>query len=159
MSDIVTQRNIGALGDLLRLTDHGVSTAAGAGDATSITGITIDREGFSSGSLPNSALVGVVYEATLGSGKTLSVGYAVQDSADGATWADYQTATYTVVATGVSGGGVAKGQFNVQVNLSSARRYVRFNYNPDLSATGTDTTYSDGVGFVAGFDRLAAPNT
>src|SRR5579863_8831812 len=124
MGDIVQQRNIGALGDLKRLTDHGTSTAGGTGDATSITGLTIDREGFGNGSLPLSALMGVLYEATLGSGNTLSIGYAVQDSADGSTWADYQTATSAVAGTGPSGGGAVKGQFNVQVNLTTARRYV-----------------------------------
>jgi hypothetical protein len=159
MADIVLQHNVGALGDLHRLTDHGTSTAGGTGDATTITGLTIDREGFGNGSLPNSALMGVIYEATLQSGQTLSIGYAVQDSADSSTWNDYQTATYGVVSTGASGGSTNKGQFNVQVSLTSARRYVRFNYNPKCSATATDTTYSDGVGFFGGFDRLAAPNT
>jgi hypothetical protein len=158
MSDIVTQRNIGALGNLVRLADHGTSTAAGSGDATSITGLTIDRFGFGNGSPPDSALFGVLFESTIGSGKTLSIGYAVQDSADGTNWSDYQTATYAVASTGGSGGTTNKGEFNVQVNLRSARRYVRFNYNPDLSATGTDTSYSDAAGFFGGFDRLAAPN-
>jgi len=157
MSDMTLTRNVGSLGDLLRLSDHATSTAAGSGDATTVTGNTIDREGFAGGSLPNSALMGVLFEATLASGKTLSIGYAVQDSADGTTWNDYQTATYAVAATGVSGGGVAKGQFNVAVDLRAARRYTRFNYNPDLNAAGTDTSYSDAAGFFAGFDRLAAP--
>jgi hypothetical protein len=159
MGDIVQQRNIGALVDLKRLTDHGTSTAGSTGDATSITGLTIDRAGFGNGSLPMSAEVSVDFEATLASGKTLSVGYAVQDSADNSTWADYQTATSAVVSTGASGGSVNKGQFNVQVNLTSARRYIRFNYMPTASATGTDTSYSDAVGVFAGFDRLAAPQT
>jgi hypothetical protein len=159
MGDIIQQRNIGALIDIKRLTDHGTSTAGGTGDATSITGITIDREGFGNGSLPLSALASVIYEATLASGATLSIGYAVQDSADSSTWADYQTATSAVVSTGASGGSTNKGAFNVQVNLTTARRYVRFNYMPTCSATGTDTTYSDGVGAFGGFDRLAAPQT
>lgn len=159
MGDIVQQRNIGGLVDLVRLTDHATSTAGGTGDTTTVTGNTIDRQGYSNGSPPLSALMGVIFEATLQSGKTLSFGYAVQDSPDGTNWSDYQTATYAVASTGASGGSTNKGQFNVQVNLSTARRYVRFNYNPKCSATGTDTTYSDGVGVVAGFDRLAAPNT
>jgi hypothetical protein len=158
MADITLQRNVGALGDLKRLTDHGTSVAGGSGDATSITGLSIDRAGFGNGSLPLSALVSVDYEGTLASGKTLSVGYAVQDSADNSTWADYQTATSAVVSTGASGGSVNKGQFNVQVNLTSARRYVRFNYMPTCSNTQTDTTYSDATGFFAGFDRLASSN-
>lgn len=157
MADIVLQRNVGGLGDLVRLTDHATQVAAGSGDATSVTGITIDRLGFSTGSMPATALMGVIYEATLASGQTQSLGYAVQHSADNSSWSDYQTATYVVVATGASGGSVAKGQWNVAVNLTSAKRYVRFNYNPDLNRAGTDTAYTDGVGFFAGYDRLAAP--
>jgi hypothetical protein len=158
MGDIVQQRNIGALGDLKILTDRATSTAGGAGDGTTVTGLSVDRQGFGNGSMPNSALVGVLFEATLQSGLTLSVGYAVQDSADNSTFADYQTATYTTAATGASGGSTVKGEFNVQLNLTSARRYIRFNYAPKCSATGTDTTYSEAVGFFAGTDRLAASN-
>lgn len=157
MPDILTQKNVASLGTMLRLTDHSTATAAGTGDATSVTGNTIDRMGFSTGSMPRSALMGVTYEATLASGKTLSVGYAVQDSADGTNYSDYQTAAFVVVTTGASGGSTNKGTFEVPVDLNNARRYVRFNYQPDLSATGTDTLYADGVGFLAGFDRLAAP--
>ena len=159
MGDITQQRDIGALVDLKRLTDHATSTAGGSGDGTTVTGNTIDREGFGNGSLPLSALMGVIFETTLQSGATLSVGYDVQSSPDNSTWADYQTATYAVAATGPSGGGAVKGQFNVRVNLTSAARYVRFNYAPKCSSTGTDTSYSDGVGVFGGFDRLAAPNT
>jgi len=158
MGDIVQQRNIGALGDLKRLSDHATSTAGGTGDTTTVTGLSIDRGGFGGAPLPLSALMSVDFEATLASGATLSIGYAVQDSADNSTFADYQTATYTTASTGASGGSTNKGQFNVQVNLTSARRYVRFNYNPKCSATGTDTTYSDAIGFFAGTDRLAASN-
>lgn len=158
MADVNYVHNIGGLGDLKRLSDHGTSTAAGTGDATSITGITIDRLGFGSGAPPQSALFGVLYEATLASGATLSIGYSVQDSADGTNFSDFQTATYAVASTGASGGSTNKGSFNVQVDLTNARRYVRFNYNPDLSATGTDTSYSDGVGFFAGSPTLPASN-
>jgi hypothetical protein len=154
MSDIVTQRNIGAMVSAKRLTDHGTSTAGGTGDGTTITGISIDRQGFGNGSMPASADVSVDFEATLASGATLSVGYAMQDSADNSAWADYQTATYTTASTGASGGSTTKGTFNVPVSLTSARRYVRFNYAPKCSSTGTDTTYSDATGVFAGFDRL-----
>lgn len=155
--NITNQHNIGALVDVERASDHATSTAGGSGDTTTVTGLTIDRQGFSTGSMPRSALFSVIYEATLQSGKTLSLGYAVQDSADGSNWSDYQTATYAVVSTGGSGGSTNKGQFNVAADLNGARRYTRFNYNPKCSATATDTTYSDAVVVVAGFDRLAAP--
>jgi len=156
MADMLTQHNIGAYGDLVRMSDHETTTAAGAGDASTFTGNTIDREGFGNSGPSLSALMGVIYEATLASGKTYSIGYGVQHSPDNSTWTDYQTATYVVVATGISGGGVAKGQFNVQVDLTNAKRYVRFMANADLNATGTDTSYYDVVGFFAGMDRLPA---
>ena len=159
MSDIVTQRNIGAKGDLLRLSAQAALTAGGSGDATTVTGVTIDREGFAGGSLPNSALIGALFSATLASGKTLSVTFDVQDSPDGTNFSDYATTTALVAATGPSGGGTVVGELNVQVNLTSARRYFRVLFYPDLSAVSTDTATAIAAGFVAGFDRLAAPNT
>nr|WP_294549955.1 hypothetical protein [uncultured Rhodopila sp.] len=159
MADIVTQRNIAAYGDLVRLTDHSTATAGGTGAATTVTGISIDREGyFSTGSLPRSAEVAVLYEATLQSGATISLGYAVQNSTNNSTWSDYQTATWAVANTWASGGSVVKGEFNIAVNLDNAMRYVRFNYNPEFSSTGTDTLYADGAGFFAGFDILPGAN-
>lgn len=158
MADIVSQRNIGQMGDIKRLTDHATSTAGGTGDATSVTGASLDRVGAFSGSLPDSALISVLFEATLASGATLSVQYDLQSSPDNSTWTDYQTGTYVVAATGASGGSVVKGEFNVQVNLRNAARYLRFIYSPKCSSTGTDTTYSDGVGFFGGGDRLPSTN-
>lgn len=157
MADNVTQHNIAALGDLVRLSDHSTAVAAGSGDATTVTGITIDRAGFSTGAMPQSGLFGVAYEATLTSAKSLSLGYAIQDSADGTNFSDFQTATYATVVTG-SATTAFKGCWNVAVDLAAARRYVRFNYIPDLSASGTDTFYADAVGFLGGFPRLPAPN-
>lgn len=161
MGDILTQRNIGALGDLLRLTDQASVTAAGAGDATTVTGQTIDRmllgASGTTGSLPLSALVAVLFSATLASGKTLSVTFDVQDSADGTNFSDYATSSAIVAATGPSGGGTVRGQTELQVSLTSARRYFRLLFVPDLSATGTDTAVAIGAAFVGGFDRLAAP--
>lgn len=160
MGTIVQTRNIGALGDLLRLSDQAALTAAGAGDATTVTGQTIDRFSIgsnSNGSPPLSALVAVLFSATLASGKTLSVTFDVQDSPDGTNFSDYATTAAIVVATGPSGGGTVRGQSELQVSLTSARRYVRLLFVPDLSATGTDTAVAIGAAFVGGFDRLAAP--
>lgn len=153
--NIVLQKNVAALGALIRATAAAAVTAGGSGDATTVTGVTIDRFN-STGGLAQVAEFGVPYEATLASGATLSVGYAIQDSADGSTWADYQTATYAVVATGPSGGGAVGGLLSIPVDLSSARRYTRLNFIPNLSAANTDTANARGVGFLAGFDRLPA---
>lgn len=154
MSDIVLQRDVGSLGALKRLSAASSAVATGSGDSTTTTGATIDRMGFSSGSLPKALAAAIAYEATLATSKTLSFGYAVQDSADGANWSDYQTATYAVVATGATAASAAAGEMEVGVNLTSARRYVRFNYATDLSATQTDTAVARAVGFFAGFDRV-----
>ena len=78
-----------------------------------------------------------------------------QDSADNSVWADYQTATYATAATGPNGGGAVAGVFDIgSVSLSSARRFIRVNYMPDLSAGATDTALARAVGFFAGFDHL-----
>lgn len=154
MADIVLQRDVGSLGSLQRLSAAASATAAGSGDSATTTGATIDRMGFSGGSMPMSLAAAIIFDATLATGKTLSFGYAVQDSADNSNWSDYQTATYAAVATGATAASVAAGQLEVGVSLSSARRYVRFNFATDLSATGTDTAVARAVGFLAGFDRL-----
>ena len=151
------QHNIGAMIDVVRASAAAAALAGGTGDATTTTGTTLDRMAYG-GSMPRSALFSVLYDATLASGKTLSIGYAIQDSADNSNWSDYQTATYAVVATGASGGSVAAGQLNIQCDLGSARRYTRINSNPDLNATGTDTAVTRSVAALGGFDRLVAPN-
>lgn len=156
MADIVLQRDVGSLGALKRLSAAASATAAGTGDSTTTTGVTIDRMGFPSGSMPNVLAAAVAWEAVLATGKTLSIGYAAQDSADGTNWSDYQTATYAAVATGSTAASALAGEFEVTVNLTSARRYVRFNFAEDLSATQTDTSAARAVGFFAGFDRLPA---
>lgn len=154
-STIVTNHNIGGLGALKRLSANATATAAGTGDSTTTTGVTIDRMGFASGSMPASAVFGVLWEATMATSKTLSIGYAVQDSADNSNWSDYATATYAVVGTGSTAASVLSGEFQADVDLQSARRYVRFNFAVDLSATQTDTAVARAAGFFAGMDRLA----
>lgn len=154
MGDIVLQRDIGSLGALKYLSAAASAIAASTGDSATTTGVTIDRMGFSTGAMPMTLDATVLYDATLETGKTLSIGYAAQDSADGANWSDYQTATYAVVATGATAASVVAGQAEFGVNLTSARRYVRFNSAMDLSATGTDTAVTRAAGFFAGFDRL-----
>jgi hypothetical protein len=155
-STIVLQHNVGALGALKRLSAAAAAVAAGAGDATTVTGVTIDRMGFGLGSMPNSAVFAILYDATLATGKTLSLGYAVQDSADNSNFSDYATATSAVIATGATAASVVAGELQVDVDLQSARRFVRFNHFPDLSATQTDTSVTRATGFFGGFDRLPA---
>lgn len=171
MADIVTQHSIGEFVDPKALSSSLSWTAGGASDSVTWTGISINRASFSSGSLPRSLDAAVFYDATLASGKTLSLTWDIQDSADGSTWNDYATESIGVVATGPSGGGRVVGMARFSgaannssepsgtpgVDLTGARAYVRALIVPHLSATGTDTAVMAAVGTFGGFDFLAAP--
>lgn len=158
--NIVEKHNIGALVDLVRTTDHSTATAGGTGAGTQVTGNTIDRASVTfGGCMANSGLFGVLYETTLGAADTLSLAWKLETAPDGATWTTYASGTAAVVATGPTGGGTVKGEYNNQVDLTGAYRYIRFDYTPAFSAANTDTFYGDGAAVLGGFDRLAAPNT
>lgn len=154
---VVLQHDIAALAAIRRLSDKADATAGGAGNNTLVDGYSLDREGFAGGSLPNTALLGILFTATLAATKTLSIAVDVQHSADGSTWVDYATQAATVVATGPTGGGTVTGQLPFGVDLTGANRFVRVNFTPDLSATATDTAELIACGAFGGFDTLPAP--
>lgn len=150
---MVLIHDVGALGALKNLSAAATATAGGTGDATTTTGVTVDRFGFDAGGIAGSLTAGVLYGATLTSGETLSVAWAVQHSADASTWADLDTGSSTV-ATGTSSVTAFSGTLEADIDLTPAERYVRVNFAPDLSADGTDTATAQAAGFFAGFDRL-----
>jgi hypothetical protein len=129
------------------------ATAGGTGDNTTKTGIAIDR--FALG-MPMSAVASVLTDATLASGATLKVAFTISDSADNSSFSTYQTTASTVVSTGPSGGGAVSSEIELAVNLSTARRYIRLDHVPDLSAAGTDTSLTRATWTFAGMDRLPA---
>jgi hypothetical protein len=175
MADIVLQKSIAELIDDKALSSSLSWTAGGASDSATWTGTTVDRQGFATGSLPRSLDAVVFYDATLASGKTLSIQWDLQDSPDGTNFSDFATEASAVVATGPSGGGRVVGVARLVspsivtspdkpagtpgVPLGPARRYVRLLVIPHLSATGTDTAVIAAVGVFAGFDTLASPLT
>jgi len=134
------------------------ATAAGTGDATAVTGATIDRLDSNTGSLAGSAVVSFLFSTTLAATKTLSIGSVyVYQSSDASTWDS--TAYYTqtspgVVATGATGGSTVTGVSSFSVDLLLAKRYIRVVFTPDISATGTDTATIVAEVTLAGFDRL-----
>lgn len=171
MADIVLQRSVGELIDVKPLTSVLSWTAGGASDSVTWTGLTIDRGGFSGQPNPLCADIDVYWSAKLASGATLALTLDLQHSPDNSTWTDLFTVAGATVATGPSGGGALQGVTRMViassnkptgtpgVDLKSAKRYVRLNVLPHLSATQTDTAVVAGVGVFAGFDRLAAPQT
>jgi hypothetical protein len=182
MADMALQRHIGDYIDVKAASLSLAWTAGGASDSATWTGLTIDRgSAFSTGAFPRTADFDVVYDATLGSGHTLSLYFDLKSAPDGATWTDFATEASVVVATGPSGGGRVAGvarmtlvtpddptvaaQVNIpgqttapSIDLTSAQRYLQFNTIPHLSATGTDTAVIQAVGVFAGFDSLQAPS-
>lgn len=159
MADITIQRNVNASLKTRYGSAFTSATAGSTGDNTAVTGAAIDRLDASTGSLALNAQLNVVFSTVLASGATLSLKtVAVDHSPDNSTWTTgYLTFSDPgVVATGASGGSTVTGVTSLTADLSSAYRYVRFNFTPDLSAANTDTASLIGVGVLAGFDRLPA---
>lgn len=110
------------------------ATAGGAGDNSAVTGESIDRQGFGSGTLA------VAYKAVLSQAATLSLTVTRQDSDDGTTWNDAETLhAAAVVATGETGGSTEQSVLKVKDSYEVKARYVRYVITPNLSAANTDT--------------------
>lgn len=106
--------------------------AAGAGDATEIDGADINRTGF------DSCQVILAWKTTLTAAKTLSIAVELQESDDGTTWDTAEALqASTVVATGAVTDSVGETLFNV--DFAGRKKFIRFNFTPDLSHTSTDT--------------------
>lgn len=146
-------RSIGDLITVVRAAANTAATAGGTGDNTAVTGAIIDRLAIGN---PQSAVLAIPYTATLAAGETLSIGYTVQEgqAANLSDAANLETAASAIVATGPSGGGTVTGVFEVNVPMAGAGQYVRANFTPDLSASGTDTAALSAVLVFGGADRL-----
>ena len=156
--NIVVQRNIGALLGFARAGAASTLTAGGAGDNVPVVGGWIDRQAiganYAAGALPLSAAVGIAYSAVLAAGKGLNMSLLVETSPDnGVTITPLLPATPALVASSVAGGTV-NGVANFAVSLTSAQRYVRFTWTPDLNNTTTDTASIFPMVAFGGFDRL-----
>lgn len=156
MPDIVLQHDVAALLSAKIGSAFTAATAAGTGDNTAVTGSTIDRA--SGAGRPSSAALLILWQATLAAAATLTIkSVKVEHSDDGSSWSDYLTYTDPgVVGTGQTGGSTEKGVVKLACDLSSAKRYVRLDFTPDLSAANTDTASIVGAMVLAGFDRLPA---
>ena len=127
--------NIGGKIAVVRAGANTAVTAGGAGDNTAVTGEIIDRAALG---WPQSCVVAVPFSAVLAASQTLSLAITLQ-SGEAANLSD--AATFASRPNGVvaTGAGTRTGTVELDVNLSGAGRYVRANFTPDLSASGTDT--------------------
>jgi hypothetical protein len=152
---------------------YSTATAGGTGDNTEVVGATIDRLTLVrntvalTGAVPIGGVFMIYYEAVLQATYTLTIKNAlVEDSADGSTWATVFDQTGVagpippawpaagVVDTGATGGSTQRGVMFFGTDLRKCRRYVRFDFTPDLSASGTDTLKTVGIAVLSGFDEV-----
>jgi hypothetical protein len=155
MFNIASVYNTGALEQVYG--SKGVSvTAGGSGDATLVTGNTINRFTEDGGTI-TSGVLKVSGSATLASTETLGITIGYQTSADGSTWdtavyvfgaseSDYQT-----IATGVITAGAVKKL--VPIDLTGLKQYIRILFKPQLSESGTDTAFLVGE-FATSFNTV-----
>ena len=132
--------NGGAYARSARGSGNNTATAGGTGDNTEVNGAYQSR--MSDKGIALSAKLVISYTATLAAGATLTFAANFQDAlaAAGTGVADYgDLVPATVVATGDSGGSTETGTFEIDVDLSGAREFIRAQVTPNLSASGTDT--------------------
>lgn len=132
--------NGGAYCRTARGTGNNAVTAGGSGDAVEVSSLWQAREGDKG--IAMSAKLIISYTATLAVGETLSFAGNFQDdvAGDGNAAADYGEAfPETIVATGETGGSTETGTVEIDIDLASARGYIRAQVTPNLSRGATDT--------------------
>lgn len=128
-------------------------TAGGTGDATLVTGYTVNRNSYST---PLSAVLAIPYNATLAASKTLSLSYTIEGSAssDMSSPTTLASATTYVLVTSATASQTVSGVVEVNLNLRTAGQYLRAKFTPTHSATGTDTSGFGAVWVLGGVDSL-----
>ena len=113
MSDLVTQRNIGAL--IVPVTSVFPESAS----AGTINGTSIDR---TLHNLANSCVLHQVTGAETGAPTTASVQTKLQHSPDNSTWSDYQIGTTVQETAALT---VANSENTAAIDLTGAYRFIR----------------------------------
>jgi hypothetical protein len=126
-------------------------TAAGTGDNTKVTGYTIDRKGTTNGTMAYSCELSIGYLAALTNAKTLSFAVEYQESSDNSSWATAVVLQAATVAETAGSSTNFEGVVNLSLDLSTLKRYVRFNITPDLSHSSTDTAEFVAIATLGGF--------
>ena len=128
--------------------------AAGTGDNTELTSAAIDRMIAGGAGFQGAAFV-ANYVTTLTAAATLKITVKIADSDDGSTFgSDTTLATAVTLATGAQT--ALAGAYELGIDLSSYKRYLRFKVTMDLSAGSADT-FVYGAGLVlSGSDVLPA---
>ena len=115
----------------------GTLTAAGTGDATLITGDSINIGALAA--RPASVVFEIAGRAVLAATKTLVIAALVEGSVDGSTWTTLIASSTVLTLTSASGSTeVGVGRIGVDL-IQADLNYIRLKATPDLNASGTDT--------------------
>lgn len=125
------------------------AVAAGTGDNTAVTGATIDRLDY------QSIVFAIAYRTTLTADKTLSFAAAYQESSDGSNW-DTAVALQAATVAETGAGTNVVGKVKFALSLVGKKRYIRFNFTPDLSHTSVDTVDCAATAILGGAAVLPA---
>ena len=127
-------------------------TAAGSGDATEITGASIDRLLYEKA---ESVVFCVPVRAVLAAAKAITINGLIEDSADGSSWATFLATALLLTLTDSGSGSTLTGVARVGSQINTARRYIRLKCTPDMTATATDTAVvGAGVAIFGGLNQL-----
>ena len=109
----------------------------GITDSVAVTGETIDTLA----QRGDSMIFGVVCAAYCSDGKTLKVAAELQESSNGSAW-DTAEALYaaTTICTGTASVNTFHGVKIAHVDMRMRKRYIRFNFTPNLSSTASPAT-------------------
>lgn len=120
-------------------------TASGTDPELSVNGPTVDRLGYRTGILT------CPVAATLAATNTFTVSAKVQHSDTGTSgWADFAGPTNNLVLTGAADGSTESGLLELNLNLTTAKRYIRAVITGTLSAAETDTARAAGAFILSG---------
>ncbi len=128
-------------------------TAGGSGDATEITGTTINL------ATQSRRVASVDFEipvrAVLGANETITVVGKIETSPDNSTWTALATNATLLTLTGGSGGTTEVGVARIGCDvLQNNYQYIRVKVTPDMSRANTDTAVvGGGVAILASSDQ------
>lgn len=120
------------------------ATAGGTGDATLVTGSSINIGALAA--RPSSVVFEILGRAVLAATKKLTIAALVEASIDGTTWTTLVGSATVLTLTGGAGGSTEIGVGRIGADLiSSDLNYIRLKATPDLDAANTDTAIISGV--------------
>lgn len=117
-------------------------TAGGSGDNTEVNGLSINTAAYDNRF--DSIVFQIAAQATLAQTETLVVTANLQESDDDgngapAAWADVAAPAVVLTLTGATGGSTERGVAELGLDLSKSKQWVRVQFTPNASASGTDT--------------------